>query len=81
MSKNVKERGKIALTKFFRKFEDGARVCLKAEPAYQKGIYDLRYHGKIGTVKKKKGRCYEVEIQDFKKQKIMIVHPVHLKKA
>lgn len=80
MSKNVKTRGKISLTRFFNKFVEGERVCFNAEPGYQGGMYDPRFHGKIGIVKSKKGRCYEVAFKDFKKPKTAVVHPVHLKK-
>ena len=47
----------------------------------QKGMYHSRFYGKMGVVKGKKGRCYEVMITDGSKQKTLIVHPVHLKKG
>ena len=81
LSKNIKAKGKIALTRFFRKFSEGDRVAFSAEPAYQKGMYNPQFHGKIGVVTGKKGGCYEVTFKDFKKQKKAIVHPVHLKKV
>ena len=81
LSKNIKERGKIGITRFFRKFIEGDRVCLNAEPAYQKGMYNPRFHGKIGTVVGKKGKCYEIKFKDIKKEKKVVVHPVHLKRS
>lgn len=81
LAKNVRSKGKISLTRFFQKFESGERVVLKADPAVQKGLYFPRFHGKLGIVKGKKGRCYEVAIKDFRKEKTVIVHPVHLKKC
>ncbi len=60
---------------------EGERVVLKAEPSYHKGLYFHRFHGKIGVVKAKKGRYYEVVVRDGGKQKTLIVHPVHLKKV
>jgi large subunit ribosomal protein L21e len=81
LSKFVRQKGKIALTRFFRKFSEGERVCFHAEPAYQKGMYDPRFHGKMGIVKGMKGRCYLIEFKDLKKIKTAIVHPVHLKKV
>lgn len=80
LSKNVRTRGKISLTKFFQKFVTGDKVVLKAEPAYQKGMYFPRFHGKIGTISKQVGTCYEITMKDHNKEKTLVVHPVHLKK-
>ncbi|MBU0758040.1 MAG: 50S ribosomal protein L21e [Nanoarchaeota archaeon] len=79
--KHYKDRGKLSITKFFQEFSEGERVILKAEPSYQKGMYYPRFHGLTGLIKKKKGECYEVVIKDSDKTKILIVHPIHLKKA
>jgi len=35
----------------------------------------------MGMVKGKKGMCYEITMKDQAKEKIVVVHPVHLKKA
>ena len=80
LSKNVRVRGKISLTRFFQKFKVNDKVILNAEPGYQKGMYFPRFHGNIGTISKKIGTCYEVSIKDNNKAKTLIVHPVHLKK-
>jgi len=81
LSKNLKEKGKISLRKYFQKLDVGDRVCLKADPGVQKGMYLPRFHGKIGVLTGKKGRCYEVSIKDFGKAKTVVVHPVHLTKV
>ena len=78
LKKNYKERGKISIRKFFQEFKQGDRVVLKAESGYQKGMYYPRFHGKSGLILNKKGHCYEVLIKDGKKEKLLIVHPVHL---
>ena len=80
LKKGIATKGKVSISRYFAKYEIGDRVCLKAEPAVHKGIYFPRFHGKIGEVVAKTGNCYKVLIKDFKKQKILIVHPVHLKK-
>ena len=79
LKKNVKDRGKISINKYLQSFKEGDLVILKAEPAVQKGMYFPRFHGKAGIIKGKKGRCYEVKIKDGK-EKVLIVHPVHLKR-
>lgn len=78
LKKNIREKGKISIRNFFRVFEIGDQVRLSAEPAIQKGLYPLRFYGKHGIIKGKKGRCYEILIKDQDKKKMLIVHPVHL---
>ncbi len=80
LQKNVREKGKVSQRSFFQKLDEGDKVKLIAEPAYQKGMYFPRYHGLVGIVKGKKGNCYNVAIKDHDKDKLLIVHPVHLKK-
>jgi large subunit ribosomal protein L21e len=78
MRKSISEKGKFYISKFLEKFENGDKVLLKAFPSYQKGLFCLRFHGKVGEVLGKQGECYKVQIKDGKKQKVVIVHPVHL---
>ncbi len=78
--KTPRARGKISLTKYFMSFNEGDKALLSAEPAVQKALYHRRFHSKVGTVLKKRGNCYELEIADGGKKKMVIVHPVHLRK-
>ena len=78
MLKSPRAKGKVSLTKYFQKLKIGDKVRLKAEPSYHKGMYNLRFHKRVGVVSGKKGRCYEVTIKDGGKSKKLIVHPVHL---
>ncbi len=79
--KRIRNKGKISLRAFFQKLEIGQKVQLVVEPAYHKGVFLPRFQGKIGTVKGKQGDCYMVHIKDHKKEKDVIVHPVHLSVA
>ena len=81
LSKNKRKKGKISFTSYFQTFKEGDKVCLVVEPAVQKGRYPLRFHGKVGTIAGQRGRAYHVKIKDISKEKTVIVHPVHLKKA
>jgi ribosomal protein L21E len=47
----------------------------------QSGMFHPRFKGKNGIVRKKTGSCYEVLIKDFKKEKIVVVHPAHLERC
>ena len=81
LQKDVRSKGKISLRQFLQSFNVGEKVKLNAEPAYQKGMYFPRFYGLVGTVSKKVGTCYEVNIKDSGKAKTVVVHPVHLIKA
>ena len=79
--KEKRSKGKISITRYFQSYTIGDRVYLGLESAVQKGMYHPRFMGRSGTIKGKRGRCYEVAINDLGKEKTLIVHPVHLKKA
>ena len=81
LRKGIRQRGKISLAKYFQNFDIGEKVYLSAEPAIQKGMYHPRFFGKIGIIKGKRGRCFEVSIIDVSKEKTLVAHPVHLKRG
>jgi ribosomal protein L21E len=78
LKKNVRTKGKISISKFMQTFNAGDKVSLKTEPAYQKGIFFHRFHGKTGIIQEKRGRCYVVKVSDLGAEKTVVVHPVHL---
>lgn len=78
MRKSVRTRGKVSITSQMQTFNKGEMIVLKAEPAVQKGLFNLRFQGRVGKIVDKRGRCYEVEFQDFDKKKILYIPAVHL---
>ncbi len=80
LAKNVRTKGKISLARYFQELKAGDKVCLVAEPSIHEGMYFPRFHGKVGTVMAKRGKCYEIEIKDVKMAKTVVVHPIHLKR-
>ena len=80
LKKNIRKKGKISIRSYLKKVQKGDKVCLLAESAVQKGMYFPRFHGKVGVIDDQAGNCYKVNIKDIKKQKTLIVHPVHLRK-
>jgi len=60
-------------------FKAGQKVHLSIESSIHKGDYHTRFIGKTGTVRGLRGKCYEVVIKDGGKEKLLIIHPVHLK--
>ena len=81
MRLSISDKGKLPLKRFLQSFENGDRVLLRAYPGHQDGLFDLKFHGKIGEVIGKQGTCYKVSIRDGNKLKACIVHPVHLNRA
>ncbi len=81
LQKHKREKGKISISRYFQKFKDGDKVVIKIDPSVQKGVFHPRFHGKAGVIKGKKGSCYEVLIKDLKKQKTILVHPIHIRKV
>ncbi|MEM4282734.1 MAG: 50S ribosomal protein L21e [Candidatus Woesearchaeota archaeon] len=80
LRKSVWQRGKISLARYFAAFKTGEKVCLVAEPAIQSGAHLPRFQGLSGYVKERIGRCYKVVINDGGKEKMVIVHPVHMRR-
>ncbi len=80
LKKAIKSKGKINLRRFFQKFQEGENVTLIADSYYQRGMYNRRAHGKVGIVKGMQGNCYKIDVKIGKMSKIMIVHPIHLRK-
>ena len=79
--KELKNKGKISMTRYFQTFKNGERVFLGIESAVQKGVYHPKFMGRSGIIKGKRGKCYELKFNDLGKEKTLIVHPVHLKRA
>ncbi len=80
-SKSPNEKGKLNIRRFMQNFDKGTKVALNIDPAVSGGQYHPRFHGRVAVVRNKKGWCYEVAIMDGRKEKILIVHPSHLKKV
>ena len=79
--KSAGTKGKISLTRYFQEYTEGEKVTLSLEPAVQTGMYHPRFYGRAGIVEEKRGECYRVKIVDGNKEKSVIVHPIHLRKA
>jgi len=77
--RNIRERGKIKLGLYFRKYKDGDKVAIVKNPAV-KSNFPLRLVGHTGVIIGSRGRFKEVKIKDGKKMKTFIIHPIHLNK-
>ena len=73
----LKGKSVVSVARLVRTFNVGDNIII-APRAKTVGLPHLRYSGKHGTIKGIKGKCYVVEVVDFKKKKEVIVGPVHL---
>ena len=77
--KNVRKKGKLSLSKYFKKFEKGDRVAVVLEQSLRVEI-PKRFQGRTGTIEDKRGIAYLVKIKDQNKPKNFLIKPIHLKK-
>ena len=75
--KQFKSKGKIRLSKYFQDFEKGERVAVIKELALQPR-FPQKLQGRTGIIDGKRGSSYILKIKDLNKEKIYIIHPVHL---
>lgn len=73
-----RERGTSPPQRAIQEYEVGERVHVKIDPSVPKGRPHARFTGMTGTVKGKQGRCFNVEINDGGKRKVVVVAPAHL---
>ena len=77
--KRVREKGKLKLSSYFKKIDDGADVALVTDLGVR-ASFPKRLKGMSGKVSGSRGKFKLVEIKDGNKLKTFIVHPVHLRK-
>jgi large subunit ribosomal protein L21e len=77
--KLTKGRGRgVTVGRVMGGFREGERVVLRMEPGVRGGRPHPRYQGRVGVVRGRRGRAYEVEITDGGKIKKVIILPEHL---
>ncbi|MDD5172042.1 MAG: 50S ribosomal protein L21e [Candidatus ainarchaeum sp.] len=79
-TRKLKGRTGVTVTQLVRTFNIGDKVVISpcARPA---GRPHLRYSGRHGIIKEKRGNSYVVEVGDMGSKKSVIAGPVHLKLA
>ncbi|MFH1521394.1 MAG: 50S ribosomal protein L21e [archaeon] len=77
--KRIREKGKLKLSSYFKKIDDGADVALVTD-AGVRASFPKRLKGMSGKVRESRGEFKLVEIKDGNKLKTFIIHPVHLRK-
>ena len=79
--KQADQKGKLSQRNYLADYKIGDNVLLKIDPTTKEGIFHPRFIGKRGVVAKKRGNSYEIKFYDYNKQKMIIVHPIHLRKC
>jgi len=75
LRKKPREKGKLKLSRILYEYQPGDKVVIKIDPSVHKGMPHRRYHGKIGVIKAKRGRAYEIEVMQGRTVKHIIVLP------
>ena len=76
--KRIREKGKIKLSEYFKGLEKGDKVAVVRELCVSASFPKI-LQGRTGIIEGKRGRSYIVKMSAGK-DKMFIIHPVHLKK-
>jgi large subunit ribosomal protein L21e len=80
LTKKVRERGRLPLSRLLTKYEEGEKVIINIDPAIHKAMPHKRYQGKVATVVGQRGRAYILEVPQRKTVKTIITTPEHMRK-
>lgn len=74
------EKGKVRIRDYFQEFQINDHVALVTNPTIHSAMPHRRFHGKNGVITGKQGKVYKVQVKDGNMRKILLVHPVHLRR-
>ncbi len=77
-SRTLKSKGRRPITEELKQLDVGANVRINVDPHFKAGRPHLRFNGKAGKIIAKRGKCYEVEVKDLDKKKVLCLANVHL---
>jgi len=78
LKKPNREKGKPKIRKILQEYAVGSQVIIKMDSSTQKSMPHKRFHGKIGTVKEKRGRGYVLVVPQGNSVKEIIVRSEHM---
>ncbi|MFC2175300.1 50S ribosomal protein L21e [archaeon] len=81
LRKGHREKGMQPVNQYLQKFAVGDSVHISIVASEPKGMPFPRFNGRTGVVQGKQGDAYQVKIKDGDKDKLLMIRPVHLKKA
>ena len=80
MTKRVREKGKLGLSRLLAEYEVGEKVVINIDPGIHKGMPHKRFQGKVGTVVERRGKDYVLDIPQRKTSKLVIAGPEPVRK-
>ncbi len=78
-TKILREKGKLKLSRYFQKFEEGEKVSIVKEVSIPSDFPE-RLQGRTGEVIGMQGRSVVLKIKDQAREKTFLIAPIHLKK-
>ncbi|PIO08376.1 50S ribosomal protein L21e [Candidatus Pacearchaeota archaeon CG10_big_fil_rev_8_21_14_0_10_34_12] len=79
MKKQIREKGKIQLSRYFQKFDEGESVSVVREKSISVN-FPKRLQGRTGVIEGRRGKAYMIKIKEKTKDKKFLIEPIHLKK-
>jgi len=79
MTKRVRDRGKIPLSRLLTKYNEGDKVIIRIDSGVHKGMPHKRFQGQVGEVVAKRGKAYVLHIKQTTTYKTIIALPEHLR--
>jgi large subunit ribosomal protein L21e len=78
LRKPTRQKGKPKIGKILQVYEPGTQVIIRMDSSTQKSMPHKRFHGKIGTIKEKRGRGYVISVPQGDSVKDIIVRSEHI---
>jgi large subunit ribosomal protein L21e len=78
LKKPTREKGKPNIGKILQDYAPGSQVIIRMDSSVQKSMPHKRFHGKIGTIKAKRGRGYVISVPQGNSIKVIITRSEHL---
>jgi large subunit ribosomal protein L21e len=78
--RNARDKGLGSIEKYLIDFEINNKVDIITNSSqHKRGMPHRRYHGLTGTIKGKRGRCFEVQVKQGNSTKTLIIGREHLR--
>ncbi len=77
-TKNIREKGKIRLSEYFKEIKENQRATIIKEKSLPTSVPE-RFIGSTGKIVGTRGSHKIIQINDGNKEKRFIIHPIHLK--
>jgi len=80
LSKRVREKGRIPLSRLLTRYEEGEKVVINIDPGVHKAMPHKRFQGKVALIVGTRGKAFILEIPQRKTVKTIITTAHHIRK-